>query len=47
MLTAAGVMVKDDLESALNDKHARAAVNNRYIARRAETLRDLIEPAEE
>jgi hypothetical protein len=47
MLSAAGAMVKDDLESALNDKHARAAVSNRYIARRAETLRDLVVPAEE
>jgi hypothetical protein len=47
MLRAAGAKVKDDVESALNDKRARAAVSNRYIARRAEKLRDLSVPAEE
>jgi N-acyl-L-homoserine lactone synthetase len=47
MLRAAGAKVKDDLESALNDKRARAAVSNRHIARRAEKLRDLSLPGEE
>ena len=47
MLSAAGLVLKDALEAALNDKHARTAVKNLYIARRAEALRDLIDSAEE
>jgi len=42
MLRAAGSLLTQDVEQALQDKQAKTALTDRFIARRAEELRDLV-----